>query len=146
MEMVHIPYKGGAPALSDLMSGQVEMYAGSPSELIALASTNRFKMLGITSANRNPQIPNVPTIAETIPGFKAETWNGLLGPANLSPQIVDKISQEIQKSLKDPEMLGKLSKLGLTPVPTTPVSFNADIKNDHALWRDLIKSSSVVVD
>jgi tripartite-type tricarboxylate transporter receptor subunit TctC len=146
MEMVHIPYKGGAPALSDLMSGQVEMYAGSPSELIALASTNRFKMLGITSTNRNPQIPNVPTIAETFPGFKAETWNGLLGPANLSPQIVDKISQDIQKSLKDPEMLGKLSKLGLTPVPTSPASFNADIKNDHALWRDLIKSSSVVVD
>jgi len=146
LEMVHIPYKGGAPALSDLMAGQVEMYAGSPSELIALASTNRFKMLGITSTNRNPQIPNVPTIAETFPSFKAETWNGLLGPANLNPQIIDKLSQEIQKSLKDPEMLSKLNKLGLIAVPTTPISFGSDIKNDHLLWRDLIKSSQVIVD
>lgn len=146
LEMVHIPYKGGAPALSDLMAGQVEMYAGSPSELIALASTNRFKMLGITSTNRNPQIPNVPTIAETFSSFKAETWNGLLGPANLNPQIIDKLSQEIQKLLKDPEMLSKLNKLGLIAVPTNPISFSADIKNDHFLWRDLIKSSQVVVD
>ncbi len=146
IEMVHVPYKGGAPALADLLSGQVEMYAGSPSELIALLNTGRFKTLAITSLSRNAQMPNVPSIAESYAGFKAETWNGLLGPANMNPQVVDKLSQEVQKFLKDPEALAKLSKLGLDPVATTPASFAVDIKNDNMLWRDLIKSSHVVVD
>ncbi|MEI7738425.1 MAG: tripartite tricarboxylate transporter substrate binding protein [Betaproteobacteria bacterium] len=146
IEMVHIPYKGGAPALADLLSGQVEMYAGSPSELIPLMSSGRFKTLAITSLNRNAQMPNVPPIADFYPGFKAETWNGLLGPANMSPAVVDKLSSEIQKLLKDPEVLAKLGKFGLEPVYTTPSSFLTDIKNDHLLWKELIKSSQVVVD
>lgn len=146
IEMVHVPYKGGAPALADLLSGQVEMYAGSPSELIPLMSSGRFKTLAITSLNRNPQMPNVAPISEFYPGFKAETWNGLLGPANMNAATVDKLSAEIQKLLKDPDVLMKLGKLGLEPVPTTPSSFQTDIKNDFLLWKDLIKSSQVVVD
>ena len=146
IEMVHVPYKGGAPALADLLSGQVEMYAGSPSELIPLMSSGRFKTLAITSLNRNPQMPNVPPISDFYPGFKAETWNGLLGPANMNMAVVEKLSSEIQKLLKDQDFLMKLSKFGLEPVPTTPASFSSDLKNDHLLWKDLIKSSQVVID
>ena len=146
IEMVHVPYKGGAPALADLLSGQVEMYAGSPSELIPLISSGRFKTLAITSLNRNPQMINVPPVSDFYPGFKAETWNGLLGPANMNVSVVDKLSIEIQRLLKDQDILVKLNKLGLEPVTTTPYSFQADIKNDYLLWKDLIKSSQVIVD
>jgi tripartite-type tricarboxylate transporter receptor subunit TctC len=146
LEMVHVPYKGGAPALADTLSGQVQMYAGSPSELLQHASAGKIRLLGITSARRNAQLPNVPAIGEFYPGFKAETWNGLVGPAGLPAPVVDRLAAEMAKLMKDAAFLDRLAKLGLEPVLTTPASFAADIRAEHAMWRDLIKSSGVVVD
>jgi len=146
LDMVHVPYKGGAPALADTLSGQVQMYAGSPSELLQHAAAGKVRLLGITSAKRNAQLPNVPAIGEVYTGFKAETWNGLVGPAGLPAAIVDRLAGEMARLMKDAAFLDRLAKLGLDPVPTTPASFAADIRAEHAMWRDLIKSSGVVVD
>jgi tripartite-type tricarboxylate transporter receptor subunit TctC len=146
IEMVHVPYKGGAPALADTLSGQVQMYAGSPSELLQHAAAGKIRLLGITSDRRNAQLPNVPAIAEAYPGFKAMTWNGLLAPAGLAPAITNRIAGEMQKLMKDGAFLDRLAKLGLDPVPTTPASFGADIRGEYAMWRDLIKATGVVVE
>ena len=146
LDMVHVAYKGGAPALADTLSGQVQMYAGSPSELLQHAAAGKIKLLGITSERRNAQLPNVPAIAEVYPGFKAMTWNGLLAPAGLPPAITSRVAGEMQKLLKDAAFLDRLAKLGLDPVPTTPASFSADIRSEYAMWRDLIKSTGVVVE
>jgi len=146
LDMVHVPYKGGAPALADTLSGQVQMYAGSPSELLQHAAAGKIRLLGITSAKRNAQLPNVPAISEVYPGFKAETWNGLVGPAGLPAAIVERLAGEMARLMKDAAFLDRLAKLGLDPVPTTPASFAADIRAEHAVWRDLIKSSGVVVE
>ena len=146
LDMVHVPYKGGAPALADTLSGQVQMYAGSPSELLQHAAAGKIKLLGITSDKRNAQLPNVPAIVELYPGFKAMTWNGLLAPANLPAAITTRLAAEMQKLMKDAAFLDRLAKLGLDPVPTTPASFAADIRNEYAMWRDLIKATGVVVE
>lgn len=146
LDMVHVAYKGGAPALADTLSGQVQMYAGSPSELLQHAAAGKIRLLGITSAKRNAQLPNVPAIGEFYPGFKAETWNGLVGPAGLPAPVVERLAAEMAKLMKDAAFLDRLAKLGLEPVATTPASFAADIRAEHAMWRDLIKSSGVVVD
>ena len=141
-----MPYKGGVPALADTLSGQVQMYAGSPSELLQHAAAGKIKLLGITSERRNAQLPNVPAIAEVYPNFKAMTWNGLLAPAGLPAPITSRVAGEMQKLMKDAAFLDRLAKLGLDPVPTTPASFAADIRNEYGMWRDLIKSTGVVVD
>ena len=146
LDMVHVAYKGGAPALADTLSGQVQMYAGSPSELLQHAAAGKIKLLGITSERRNAQLPNVPAIAEIYPGFKAMTWNGLLAPASLPASITTRLAGEMQKLMKDATFLDRLAKLGLEPVPTTPSSFASDIRNEYTMWRDLIKSTGVVVE
>ena len=146
LDMVHVAYKGGAPALADTLSGQVQMYAGSPSELLQHAAAGKIRLLGITSERRNAQLPNVPAIAEVYPAFKAMTWNGLLAPAGLSAAITGRLAGEMQKLMKDAAFLDRLARLGLDPVPTTPASFSADIRNEYAMWRDLIKSTGVVVE
>ena len=146
LDMVHVAYKGGAPALADTLSGQVQMYAGSPSELLQHAAAGKIKLLGITSERRNAQLPSVPAVAELYPGFKAMTWNGLLAPAGLPPAITNRLAGEMQKLMKDAVFLDRLARLGLDPVPTTPVSFASDIRSEYAMWRDLIKSTGVVVE
>ena len=146
LDMVHVAYKGGAPALADTLSGQVQMYAGSPSELLQHAAAGKIRLLGITSERRNAQLPNVPAIAEVYPGFKAMTWNGLVAPAGLTAAITNRLAGEMQKLMKDAAFLDRLAKLGLDPVPTTPASFAADIRSEYAMWRDLIKSTGVVVE
>jgi tripartite-type tricarboxylate transporter receptor subunit TctC len=143
IDMVHVPYKGGAPAVADTISGQVQMYAGSPSELIAHVGGGKLEFLGITAERRNPSLPNVPAVNEIYPGFNAVTWNGLLGPANLPEPIVRKLSQEIQRSMKDPAFLDRLAKMGLDPVPTTPAQFAAQIRNEYAMWGDVIKKAGI---
>ena len=143
LDMVHVPYKGTMPALTDTISGHVQMYAGFPSELRGYVGDKRLRFLGITAEHRNPSLPNVPTVSELYPGFKALTWNGLLGPAHLPEPIVRKLSQEIQRSMRDPAFLDQLVKMGLDPVPTTPAEFAAQIENEYAMWGDVIEKAGI---
>jgi len=146
IQMVHVPYKGGAPALADTLAGQVQMYAGSPSELIPHAKTGKLHLLGLSSPARNPQLPDVPTIAETLPGFKATTWNGLLAPAGTPPAVIDRLAQEMAKAFKDPVFLDKLARLGLDPVPGSPQEFGEAIRGDYAMWREVIKTVGLIIE
>jgi tripartite-type tricarboxylate transporter receptor subunit TctC len=146
VQMVHVPYKGGAPALADTLAGQVQMYAGSPSELIPHAKTGKINLLGISSSQRNAQLPDVPTIAETLPGFKSTTWNGLLAPAGTPQPVINAMAAEMAKAFKDPVFLDKLARLGLDPVPGSPQEFGDSIRGDYAMWRDVIKSVGLTIE
>jgi tripartite-type tricarboxylate transporter receptor subunit TctC len=146
MQMVHVPYKGGAPALADTLAGQVQMYAGSPSELIPHAKTGKIHLLGISSRERNAQLPDVPAIAETLPGFQAMTWNGLLAPAGTPQPVIDRLASEMAKAFKDPVFLDKLARMGLDPMPGGPAEFGEAIRSDYAMWRDVIKSVGLTVE
>jgi tripartite-type tricarboxylate transporter receptor subunit TctC len=146
IKMTHVPYKGGAPALADLLGGQVQMYAGSPSELIGHAKSGKVKLLGISSAKRNPQLPEVPAIAELYPKFSALTWNGLLAPAATPTAVVERVSQEMLKAMRDQAFLDRLAKIGVDPVVTTPAEFSESIRTDYAMWRDVIKSAGLAIE
>ncbi len=146
IQMTHVPYKGGAPALADLLGGQVQMYAGSPSELIGHAKSGKVRLLGISSLKRNAQLPDVQAIAELYPTFSALTWNGLVAPAGTPPAVIDRLSQEMLKAMRDPAFLDRLSKIGVDPVVTTPAEFSESIRADYAMWREVIKATGLSVE
>lgn len=143
LDMVHVPYKGGAPALADLIGGQVQMYSGSPSEVLSHAKGNKVRLLAISSATRSKHFPELPTIAEYYPGHLALTWNGLLAPGKTPAPIISRISQEIQKAMRDPAFLARLDKIGVDPVLHTPEQFAEQIRQDVERWKTVIENAGI---
>lgn len=146
LKMTHIPYKGGAPAIADLVAGQVHMYFGNISELIQHSQSGKIKLLGISSEKRAPQLPDVPAIAETFPGFRTLTWNGLLAPSGTPRPIVERLSGEVQKAVRDPVVIDRLTKIGVDPLGSTPAEFARNIKADIALWRGAITAAGIKIE
>jgi tripartite-type tricarboxylate transporter receptor subunit TctC len=146
LQMTHVPYKGGAPALTDTIAGQVEMYAASPSEVEPHVGSGNLRLLGISTSARIKQLPDVPAIAELYPGFVAVTWNGLLGPAGMPAAVVERLGAELQAAMKEPDFLDRLEKIGVDPAPTTPAQFAAEIRDEYAMWRDVIKDAGILVE
>jgi tripartite-type tricarboxylate transporter receptor subunit TctC len=145
LEMTHIPYKGGALALNDTLGGQVQMYAASPSEVLGYQDSDRIRLLGISSNQRIKQLPNVPAIADIYPGFRALTWNGVLGPAQMPAPVVNVLASEIRKALEDPTFVERLVAAGVEPALTTPANFAAQIVEEHTMWRDVITRAGILV-
>jgi tripartite-type tricarboxylate transporter receptor subunit TctC len=143
LDMTHIPYKGGAPAVADLVAGQVHMYFGNASELIQHSRSGKIRLLGVSSERRAPQLPEVPAIAETYAGFRTLTWNGLLAPAGTPRPIVDRIAAEVQKAVRDPAVAERLARIGVDPVGSAPAEFAATIQADIAQWRGVIQAAGI---
>ncbi|WP_326539281.1 Bug family tripartite tricarboxylate transporter substrate binding protein [Pseudorhodoferax sp.] len=143
VEMLHVPYKGGAAAVADLVGGQIDMYSASPSEIISLAKSGKVKLLGISSKKRLDRLPNVPTIAETFPGHEVESWNGLLAPAGTPPAVLDRIAAEVVKMKGDANAAKKLDEAGITPVYLTRQAFAAEIQQQTAMWGPVLKNSGI---
>ena len=146
VQMVHVPYKGGAPALADTLAGQVQMYAASPSEVIQHGRAGKLRLLGISTAQRNPQLPDVPAIGEILPGFKVSSWNGLFAPAGTPPAILTRLEREMQNILKEPRFLEQLAKMGLEPVTGTSQEFAESLRGEYAMWRGVIKNAGLSVE
>ena len=143
LAMAHVPYKGGGPALADVMGGQIQLYSASPSEVIAQVAGGKVKLLGISSLKRNPRLPNVPPIADVISGHQAETWNGLMAPAKAPAAVIDRVSQEIQKAMGEPAFLERLEKTGVDPVRHTPQEFAEQIRREIAMWGEVIQKAGI---
>jgi tripartite-type tricarboxylate transporter receptor subunit TctC len=147
IDVIHVPYKGGGPALADVMGGQVQALFS-----IALAATpqvkaGRLRALAISSANRSPVAPDLPTIAELgLPGFEVVGWFGWLAPAKTPPGIVDRLHTEIVKVLAMPEVKQRLLSQSTEPVGNSPAQFAAFIKSEHAKWGKVIRDANVRVD
>jgi tripartite-type tricarboxylate transporter receptor subunit TctC len=141
--MTHIPYKGGAPAVQDLVAGQVQMYFGNASELLQHAKSGKIKLLAVSSEKRAPQLPDVPAVAEIYKGFRTITWNGFLAPAGTPKTVVDTMAREVAKIVREPETAGKLQKIGVDPLGNTPSEFAAFLRAEAPVWRDAIKAADV---
>jgi tripartite-type tricarboxylate transporter receptor subunit TctC len=140
--LLHVPYKGGAPALQDLMGGQIASSFNPVSEVLPQLKSGKLRVLATTGAQRNKFLPEVPTLVEA--GFKdvvAEVWLGLLMSANTPAPVVGKVAGVVNEALRSPETREAFSKFGLDPVSSTPESFAALIKADLALWGPVVKAS-----
>lgn len=146
VDITHVPYKGSAPAVSDLLGGQVQMMVdGLPSALPHIKA-GTLRAIALTSLHRAPSLPDLPTIAETYPGFYADAWSGLFAPKGTPQPVVDKLSAEVQRILKLPEVREKLAALGAEPVGSTQKEFTAHVKKEIDKWAKVVKTSGAKVD
>jgi tripartite-type tricarboxylate transporter receptor subunit TctC len=147
VQMTHVPYKGSAAALPDVISGQVNVMFDNAPSVIQHIRGGKLKALAVTSATRSPALPSVPTIAEAgLPGYEASSWFGVLAPAGTPKDIVDKLSQTIAKALQAPEMKERLSAQGADAIGSTPDQFATHIKTEIDKWSKVVKVSGAKVD
>ncbi len=140
LTMTHVPYQGGAPAVTDLLAGHIPFYFANLSEVMPHAGTGSLRLLAISSAARAPQLPDVPTVAESgFPGFKTLTWNGLLAPAGTPGEIIDSLAAKVALALKAPELLSAFETFGITPLGDRPDQFRETIAADIKLWAEAVK-------
>lgn len=146
--MVHLPYRGSAPAISDLLSGNIDIMFDNLPSSIELIRSGRLKALAVTSTHRSKLLPNLPTVSEAadLPGFEATAWFGVIVPANTPPEIVDKINQQIVKAVNNTALKEKYLQMGATPVTTTPAQFAKHIKSEIDKWAKVVKASDAKVD
>ncbi|MBI2727956.1 MAG: tripartite tricarboxylate transporter substrate binding protein [Polaromonas sp.] len=147
INMTHISYKGGGPAVADLLGGQVQMYFGNLSELAPHADGGKIRIIGVSSLERAKQIPDVPTLAESgYPGFKTLTWNGIVAPTGTPPAIINKVAAAVQSAVSKPEMRARLWQLGVDPIGDTPAQFSQTLKADITTWAEAAKASNLKID
>lgn len=147
IDMVHIPYKGAAPALTDVVSGHASLYFTSPISAQSLVKAGRLRMVAVTSAKRSPSMPDVPTVAEAgFPDFDLASWWGMLAPAGVSRDILTRLHSETVKILNLPDVRQRLSSQGADVLSNTPEQFAAYIKSEIAKWGKLVKASGARID
>jgi len=146
IEMTHIPYRGTALAVTDLLAGQVQMVFSDPISALQYVKSGALVALAVTSKDRSPVAPAVPTIAESgYPGFDAIAWHGILAPANTPPAIVARLNAEIVKALNDPETRTLLEKQAIQIVGSSPEAFAGFIKQDIAIWKEVADQAKIEV-
>lgn len=144
VKMMHIPYKGGGPAMLDVMTGQVEITFGTLIQAMPHLRTGRLKALGVGSLKRSPVVPNVPTISESgVPGYDGTIWWGILAPAGVPGPVITKLNVTIGEVLRDPDMLKRLNAEAADPVIETPAAFAKLITTDIAKWARIAKEAGI---
>jgi tripartite-type tricarboxylate transporter receptor subunit TctC len=142
IEMTHVPYKGSAPALTDLVGGHVSMYFSSMPPAVALVKEGKLRALGVTGLERSPLFPELPTIAEAaLPGFEAVLHYGIVAPAGTPKPIVDKLNAALRQAVMSDDMKQKLAADGTEPLASTPEQYAADIDKEETKWSAIIKKS-----
>ncbi len=142
VDWINVPYKGSAPMVVDLLSGQVDFGIDNIPSSLPHIKAGKLRALAVTSAKRTPLLPDVPTLAEAgVPGIEAAAWHGVLAPAGTPPEIVAKLNAEIVKILKSPEMTKRLGDLGLDPIGSSPQAFSEFIVSENVKWAKVVKAS-----
>jgi tripartite-type tricarboxylate transporter receptor subunit TctC len=143
IEMAHVPYKSGAPALNGLLTGEIDVYFGNASELLQQASSGRVRLLAVSSAARLPQLPGMPTVGEFFPGFLVTSWNGFLAPAGTPQPIIRLLAQETRNAAKDPAIADRLRELGIEPSGAGPDEFAEVIRGERDLYRAAAQAAGI---
>jgi len=140
-DMLHVPYKGAGPAIADLIPGQVHVLFDNLPSSIGHIRGGKLRALAVTSSERSPELPGVPTVAETVPGYEATAWFGLGMPKGSSREAIDKVNASVNAALSDPGMLKRLVEFGGTPIKGTPEDFGKVIAAETAKWEKVVISS-----
>jgi tripartite-type tricarboxylate transporter receptor subunit TctC len=141
-----IPYKGGAPAVNDLLGGQIPMSFNNGPESVGQLAAGSVRALAVTTASRASFLPDVPSMSETVPGYDTEVWWGLLGPAGMPPDLVEKLSHDFVAALNTDAVKQRLGKLGASPIGSSPTAFDAKIHADYDKWGPIIKAAGMKVE
>ena len=146
ISMKHIPYKGAGPAITDLLGGQVDVLFDNMPSIIGHIRSGAVRALAVTSAERSPALPDVPTVADTVPGYEASAWFGVAVPKGTPPAVIARLNREVNAALADPGMRAKLADLGGVPIGGTPEQFWAIHRMETEKWARIVQFSGAKVD
>jgi tripartite-type tricarboxylate transporter receptor subunit TctC len=147
VRMMHIPYKGLTPALTDLLSGEVQVMFSSAVAMLPQVKAGRLRAIAMTGSKRSAAIPNIPTVAESgVPGYETGSWYGVVVPAGTPKAAIDRLSREIQTIVKAQDITSKLNEEAVIPVGSTPEAFDKHIRAELARWAKVIKSAKIEFD
>ena len=144
IDIVHVPYKGGGPAMQGFLGGQVDSFFATPISSISQIRSGRARPIATTGAKRAALMPDVPTVAESgFPGYEALNWYGYLAPAKTPKEIIDRLAREIGKALANPQVVAALNKTGVEPQPMTPAEFGRYIAREYQTWGKVVKDAHI---
>jgi tripartite-type tricarboxylate transporter receptor subunit TctC len=143
VNLVHVPYRGAGPALVDLLGGQVQVMFASMSSSIQYVRAGKLRALAVTTATRSPVLPDIPTVAEFVPGYEANFWTGIGAPKNTPAEIVDKLNKEINATLADAKVKARLAELGVTALSGSPADFNKLIADETEKWGKVVRVANI---
>jgi tripartite-type tricarboxylate transporter receptor subunit TctC len=143
VDMLHVPYRGGAPALTDLLAGQVQVYFGTTASSVGYFHAGTLRPLAVTTAMRLEALPDIPTVGEFVPGYEASTWWGVGAPKNTPTEIVEKLNKEINAALVDPKIKLRLADLGATALPGSSADFAKLIADETEKWAKVIRAANI---
>ena len=146
VQMQHVPYRGSAPALTDLLGGQVQVIFDNMPSIIPHIKAGTLRPLAVTTATRAPELPDVPTLGETVPGYEASAWFGIGAPKGTPKEIIDKLNKEVNEILAEPEMRKRLAELGAVPIVATPEEFGKILEEETAKWEKVVKFAGIKVE
>lgn len=147
LDMVHVPYKSGGPAIADVMGGQVDFMFSTIAASYPLVASGKLRALVVSSPERSKRLPDVPTVAETvIPGYEAFEWNGVFVPAGTPAPIVEKLHKALAEVLNESEVKQRLSDLGAQPIGSTPAAFAEFLKKEDAKWGEVVRKGQIKLD
>ena len=147
LDMVHVPYKSGGPAITDVMGGQVDFMFSTVAASSPLVDSGKLRALAISSAKRSPRLPNVPTVAETvIPGYEVYEWNGVFVPAGTPADVVARLQKAVAESLQEAEVKKRFSVVGAEPIGSTPAQFADYLKKEDAKWGEVVRKGNIKLD
>ena len=143
VNMVHVPYRGSAPALTDLLGGQVQVMFDNLPSSIEYIRTGKLRALAVTTATRSPALPDIPTLGDFVPGFEMSVWQGLGAPKETPPEIVERLNKEINAALSDPKIEAQIANLGGTALALSPAEFGTLIAEETEKWRQVIRATNL---
>jgi tripartite-type tricarboxylate transporter receptor subunit TctC len=143
IDMVHVPYKGSAPSLTDLLGGQVQVMFGTMPASIEYIRTGRLRALAVTTATRSRALPEVPTVGDFVPGYEVSTWYGVGAPIGSPAEVIDKINREINAGLADPKLKARLADVGGDVLALSPADFRRLIADETEKWGNVIRALNI---
>ena len=147
LDIVHVPYKGGGAAVTDLLAGQVSMYFGTTPSTVPHVRTGRLRALAVTSAQRSRATPDIPTMSETaLPGFEQSAWHGILAPAGTPPAVIARLNSEVVRVLRQPDTIDRMAAQGVDVIGNSPAEFATFIKQDVVKYEKLVKSAGIKIE
>ncbi len=146
IKMAHVPYKGSGPALTDLMAGTVDVMFDNMPSSIGHIHGGKIRAMAVTTDKRSAALPDVPTVAETVPGYEASAWFGMGAPKGTPADVIDKLNKAINEALKDPKMVERLAELGGAPMPGSPADFGKVMAAEVAKWKKVVEFSGATVE